>query len=370
MPTILQNLGLSCQPHLESDILTVNQKTTRAALNISGFKKSASRTTSFGAGPAEFETATGGGPRSAAKGAARIYAPHPSTPPVIPPLPGFPTPEFKTPSLPFSRSVEDDSHNVHTSPGAADVTNIFRPKSCRPQQQGDAQTYRPPPPPPQPSHERSSFFGNVKFPFDSPSSAGDLDDSGYFSEHAADDTEVVDRFGSAKRNDNRVGANPENTRFAKRGRPASPGNDDEDIGVMAQQQSNHRPRDLPKRPCVRRASSPSRSRAPPSTTAPMLESRAPDAREGAPARAFILPPHIPHPMAAMGELPGLEFSEADLARYAELYGRGSERWSKAPMEEWVAGADDILAKFGDMIDMVSRSPSLLAHLFGFPTPLT
>jgi hypothetical protein len=57
----------------------------------------------------------------------------------------------------------------------------------------------------------------------------------------------------------------------------------------------------------------------------------------------------------MGELPGLEFSEADLARYAELYERGSERWSKAPMEEWVAGADEVLAKFGEMIDMVSLS---------------
>jgi hypothetical protein len=60
----------------------------------------------------------------------------------------------------------------------------------------------------------------------------------------------------------------------------------------------------------------------------MLESRAPDAREGALALAFVLPPRIPHPMAAMGELPGLEFSEADLVRYAELYERGSERWSK------------------------------------------
>ena len=332
----------------------INQKTTRAALNISGLKKSAPRTTSFGAAPAEFETE--GGPRLAIKGAAaRIYAPHPSIPPVVPPLPGFPTPEFKTPSLPFARSVEEVSrgpNHAHTSSPAAatdhDVANMFRPKSCRPQQQGEiggVQTRRPLPP----SSSEQSFFSIAKFPFDSSSSAGDLDDSGYFSEHTPDDTEA-DRFGSAKRND---GANSD-TRFAKRGRAASPGNDgDEDIGVMAQQQSNRPPRDLPKRPCVR---SPSRSRGGPlSTTAPMLESRAPDAREGASARAFVLPPHIPHPMAAMGELPGLEFSEADLARYAELYERGSERWSKAPMEEWVAGADDILAKFGDMMDMVSRS---------------
>ena len=80
--------------------------------------------------------------------------------------------------------------------------------------------------------------------------------------------------------------------------------------------------------------------------------------EGAPS--FALPPHIPHPTVAMGELPGLEFSDADLTRYAELYEQGSERWSKAPMEEWVAGADEVLAKFGEMIDMVSFY--LLAHL--------
>ena len=55
-------------------------------------------------------------------------------------------------------------------------------------------------------------------------------------------------------------------------------------------------------------------------------------------------------MAAMGELPGLLFSETDPARYAELYER---RWSKALMEEWVAGADEVLAEFGDMMDMVS-----------------
>ncbi|KAI9453321.1 hypothetical protein BJY52DRAFT_1214213 [Lactarius psammicola] len=333
-------------------------KPTRA-LNIAGFKKSVSRATGFGVavtGPREFETAQNQNPTPAKGAAARIYAPHPSTPPVIPPLSGFPTPEFKTPSLPFSRSTEEvpagtgsrGPNNAHISPATADaVTNLFRPKSCRPAQgETGAQTTRRPP---SRSSERS-FFGNAKFPFDSSvvvGSSDNLDDSGYFSEHA--DMEV-DRFGPVKKRNDHVISDPRSadldTRFVnstKRGRPASPGND-EDL-VMVQQ--SNRPRDLPKRPCVHRPSSLSR-------TASM-----PD--EGAPA--FVLPPHIPHPMAAMGELPGLEFSEADLGRYAELYEQGSERWSKAPMEEWVAGADDVLAKFGEMIDMIKDHMSSKMNLY-------
>ncbi|KAH9023660.1 hypothetical protein EDB85DRAFT_1990034 [Lactarius pseudohatsudake] len=320
-------------------------KSTRA-LNIAGFKKSAPRTTSFGAGPAELETAQGS--RLAAKGTpARIYAPHPSTPSAIPsPLPGFPTPEFKTPSLPFSRSAEEGPNNAHTSPPAdASVPNLFRPKSS-------AHTTRRPPPPS--SSSEQSFFGNAKF-LSNGGAGGDIDDSGYFSEHT--DTEV-DRFGPVRHagDPRSVKAHPVSdmdARFVnstKRARPASPGDgDDEDI-PMAQQPN--RPRDLPKR----RRASPSHSLS--SRTAPMLES-APD--EGTPA--FALPPHIPHPMAAMGDLPGLEFSEADLARYAELYEQGSERWSKAPTEEWVAGADDVLAKFGEMIDMIKDHMSSKMNLY-------
>ncbi|KAH9046098.1 hypothetical protein EDB84DRAFT_1467627 [Lactarius hengduanensis] len=320
-------------------------KPTRA-LNIAGFKKSAPRTTSFGTGPAELETAQGS--RLAAKGTpARIYAPHPSTPSAIPsPLPGFPTPEFKTPSLPFSRSAEEGPNNAHTSPPAdASVPNLFRPKSS-------AHTTRRPPPPS--SSSEQSFFGNAKF-LSNGGGGGDLDDSGYFSEHT--DMEV-DRFGPVRHagDPRSVKAHPVpdiDTRFVnstKRTRPASPGDgDDEDIPMV--QQSN-RPRDLPKR----RRASPSHSLS--SRTAPMLES-APD--EGTPA--FALPPHIPHPMAAMGDLPGLEFSEADLARYAELYEQGSERWSKAPTEEWVAGADDVLAKFGEMIDMIKDHMSSKMNLY-------
>ena len=274
-------------------------------------------------------------------------------------MPGFQTAEFKTPSLPFARSTEEgprgsnNLNNAHTSP-AADATNLnlFRPKSCRPPGESGAQARRHgPPPPPEPS-----FFGNAKFPFD-PSSAGgsDLDDSGYFSEHTEAE---ADRFGPVKRNDTAHASNGANidTRFVhstKRVRPTSPG-DDEDI--VMQQSNRPRDSDLQKRPCVRR--SPSRSHAPLSRTSSILES-APDER----APSFALPSHIPHPMAAMGELPGLEFSEADLARYAELYEQGSERWSKAPMEEWVAGADEVLAKFGEMIDMVSLSPALCSWTF-------
>ncbi|KAH9063607.1 hypothetical protein EDB87DRAFT_1703692 [Lactarius vividus] len=317
-------------------------KPTRA-LNIAGFKKSTPRTTSFGTGPAELETAQG--PRSAAKGTlARIYAPHPSTPSAVPSLlPGFPTPEFKTPSLPFSRSAEEGPNDAHASPPAdASVPNLFRPKSS-------AQTTRRPPP-----SSEQSFFGSAKF-LSNGSAGGDLDDSGYFSEHT--DPEA-DRFGSVRHvgDPRSVKAHPVpdvDARFVnstKRARPASPGDGDDEDTPMAQQPS--RPRDLPKR----RRASPSHSLS--SRTAPMLES-APDER----APPFALPPHIPHPLAAMGDFPGLEFSEADLARYAELYEQGSERWSKAPMEEWVAGADDVLAKFGEMIDMIKDHMSSKMNLY-------
>ena len=232
---------------------------------------------------------------------------------------------------------------------------MFRPKSRSSRSTGENGPQEPRgrhgpggPPPPSSSSEQQSFFGTPKFPFDTTSSSGgggDLDDSGYFSEHA-DDAEA-NRFGPMKRNESTTESS---TRFAhstKRVRPVSPAGNDEDIVVMQQpsRDSDH----LLKRPRVHRSSPPSRSHAPLSRTSSMLENARLD--EGAPS--FALPPHIPHPTAAMGELPGLEFSEADLARYAELYEQGSERWSKAPMDEWVAGADEVLAKFSEMIDMVS-----------------
>jgi hypothetical protein len=129
----------------------------------------------------------------------------------------------------------------------------------------------------------------------------------------------------------------------KRIRPASPGDDENMVLTRQGGQS----RDLPKRPGVRRSSSRSRGSLPRANT---LE----NASAGG-IQTFILPPNVPHPSAAMGDLPGLEFSEVDLGRYAELYEQGSERWSKATMEEWLAGANDIMFKFTEMIDMVSRN---------------
>ncbi|KAN0133388.1 hypothetical protein V8E53_008828 [Lactarius tabidus] len=337
---------------------------TARALNISSFKKSAPRNSSFGAAsnaPAEFEITqnqnqssshnVNAGSRSAVKGAAgRIYAPNPSTPPVVP---GF---DFKRPSLPgpLPRSSEEgprgpnNLNNAHTSPSM----DVVRPMSVRPPGSESGSGRR---------ASEQSFFGSAKFGFDTSAVSGEMDDSGYFSEHA--DAPEADRFGPMKRNDSnhagdrdpRNGANMD-TRFVhstKRGRPASPGND-QDRDVAMQQSNRSRDSDPPKR--VRH--SPDRSRAPLSRTSSMVEN-APNG--GAPA--FTLPPHIPHPTAAMGELPGLEFSEADLARYAELYEQGSERWSKAPMEEWVAGADEILAKFGEMIDMIKDHMSSKMNLY-------
>jgi hypothetical protein len=69
----------------------------------------------------------------------------------------------------------------------------------------------------------------------------------------------------------------------------------------------------------------------------------------------------------MGDFPGLDFSEADLGRYAELYEKGAERWSRATKEEWLSGANDIMTKFTEMVDMVSLSFRLyLGPLGGVP----
>ena len=235
---------------------------------------------------------------------------------------------------------------MHISPSA----DVVRPKSVRPPGSESGGLGRP-----GRASEQSSFFGNAKFGFDSSAVGGELlDDSGYFSEHA-DAEAPSDRFGSVKRNDANL-----DTRFAhstKRGRPASPGNDqDREVAIAMQQSNRQRDSDSTKRPCVRR-SSPFRSRA------PAMPENAPNER----APAFALPPHIPHPTAAFGELPGLEFSEADLRRYAELFEQGSERWSKASTEEWLAGADEILAKFGEMIDLVN---TFLACAPGLPLFIT
>ena len=228
--------------------------------------------------------------------------------------------------------------------------------SCRPQDEAGAQTRRPP------AHQ--GFFGGGQFSFDSVASS--LDDSGYYSPVSEQNDPEGGLFAPAKRSApvvrpptaggelrvakgtkmQALGGNDIDADFVnptKRIRPASPG-DDENM-VLTRQGS--RSRDLPKRPCVRRSTSRSRGSL---TRANTLE----NASAGG-TQTFILPPNVPHPSAAMGDLPGLEFSEVDLGRYAELYEQGSERWSKATMEEWLAGANDIMFKFTEMIDMVSRN---------------
>lgn len=202
--------------------------------------------------------------------------------------------------------------------------------SCRPQDEVDqmgaaAAPARGPP-------SRPSFFGGGQFLIDNV--AGSLDDSGYFSVSEQNDNEG-DRIPANRNNVNRNFTNQ-----TKRVRPASPG-DREEVVLDA------RLRELSKRPCVRR--SPLRSHGSLPQAAP-LGSLSPGGTQ-----TFVLPPNIPQPTAAIGGFPGLEFSDADLSRYAELYEEGAERWSKSTMEEWLSGADDIMARFTEIMDMVSLS---------------
>jgi hypothetical protein len=251
---------------------------------------------------------------------------------------------FKTPLLPFANSADEAgaagsggpgeintrSSSMSTAADAAAVSNLFRPTSCRPQDEvGGAQTRRP-------LAHHQSFFGGGQFSFDSVASS--VDDSGYYSSEQND--HEGDQIAPAKRNNVPTTRPTAGNEVYKRIRPSSPGDDE---GVVLTRQ-NSRSRDIPKRPCFRR--SPSRSHG--TLARPMPENAS---AEG--TQTFILPPNIPHPTAAIGDLPGLEFSGADLGRYAELYEQGSERWSKATMEEWLAGANEIMAKFTEIIDLVS-----------------
>jgi hypothetical protein len=315
--------------------------------------------------------------RSAAKGSTtRIYAPRPFTPPTAllqDPTMAFPAPGFKKPSLPFSKSFDDaasgqGSVETNARPGQpASNSDIaapkpFRPMSCRPQDEIGAATARRPPP-------HQSFFGNSQFSFDSVASNPNLDDSGYFSTSMSEqNVNEGDRLAgaSASRSDavrptapgNEVqvqatrGVNMRapaalNTDFdatfanqTKRIRPTSPGDREEDVVLGT------RPHELSKRPCVRR--SPLRSHGSPSQ-ATALGTVFPGGTQ-----TFILPPNVPHP-TAIGDFPGLEFSDADLGRYAELYEKGAERWSRSTMEEWLSGATDIMAKFTEIMNLVSFS---------------
>jgi hypothetical protein len=209
--------------------------------------------------------------------------------------------------------------------------------SCRPQDEVVQMNAVPAPVRRPPS--RPSFFGGggAQFSFDGVTNS--LDDSGYFSsvsEHNDNEGDRLAAAAPANRNDPlRNFANQ-----AKRIRPASPG-DREDIVL------DPRLNELSKRPCVRR--SPLRSHGSPSQAAPLGRMSPAD------TQTFTLPPNVPHPTAAIGDFPGLEFSDADLGHYAELYEKGAERWSKSTMEDWLSGANDIMAKFTERMDMVSPS---------------
>ena len=284
---------------------------------------------------------------------------------------GFPAPEFKTPSLPFAaaKSVTDEA-------GAAGAAQA-RPSGLgrRTTSSSSSSTTR-----------RQSFFGaaHEQFSFDDAGGGHDNnldDDSGYYSS-ASGQIETDDNEGAPPTNrmQNQNGAavavrrppsvvgnevpgqqvarggvnsrgtavNPDfEASFAnltKRIRPGSPG----DIALVG---ARPRESELSKRPCIRPSHSPlpreshrSLSRA----TATPLENASHGETE-----TSMLPHNVPHQTATIDGFPGLEFSEDDMGRYAELYEKGSERWSRSTMEEWLAGANDIMAKFTEIMDMVS-----------------
>lgn len=203
--------------------LNSNYQGSGRALNISGFKKSASRSTSLSStmGPSPVpgqnqnqDQAHGGGmlerPSVTKNAATRIYAPRPFTPPAgnpqgPGPVIGLPGPGFKTPTLPFAKSVDEAAAagqgavDIGTRSSAASTldavtSSLFRPMSCRPQDENGAQARQ------RPASHQSSFFGGARFSFDSV--ASNLDDSGYYSSVSEQhDNEAGDnQLAPAKRN--------------------------------------------------------------------------------------------------------------------------------------------------------------------------
>lgn len=294
----------------------------------------------------------------------RIYAPRPFTP--GPPatgmtsqgsatVVGFPAPEFKTPSLPYAAAksaVDETAVIVQTRPSGQSHRIISS----------------------SPRHQ--SFFGGAheQFSFDGPGGGDNSmdDDSGYYSvsmseknENDGDDgagrgdqlstspmNRMQNRNASAFRRPPSTSINPAvsnevqgqqvargcmnmrgatvnpdfDTSFAnltKRIRSASPEGNEDIVLVGGRSHES----ELSKRPCVR----PSHGE----------------------AHKVLLPHNVSHPTATIEGFPGLEFSEADLERYAELYEKGTERWSRSTMDEWLAGANDIMTKFTEIMDMVS-----------------
>ncbi|KAF8493983.1 hypothetical protein F5888DRAFT_703544 [Russula emetica] len=394
---------------------------TNRSLNISSFKKSASRSTGSNAGgntsadPGSDSSTThnqnqnrnlahGGGSGSTgllgrskssgvnSRGTPRIYAPRPFTPgpPATGMTPqgsstvvGFPAPEFKTPSLPFAAAK-----------GAVDDTAVAA--QTRPSGQSHRITSS--------SSRHQSFFGGAheQFSFDGPGDGNNNmdDDSGYYSSVSMSEQNENDGDDEAGRGDqlatspmnriqNRNGAaaasafrrppstsinpaasnevpgqqvarggvnaraaavNPDfDASFAnltKRIRPASP-EDNEDIVLVGGRSHQS---ELSKRPCVRPSHSSSlhssHGSLPRASVTPLENVSCGE------SHTVLLPHNVPHPIEGF---PGLEFSEADLERYAELYEKGTERWSRSTMDEWLAGANDIMTKFTEIMDMVSHS---------------
>jgi hypothetical protein len=297
---------------------------------------------------------------------------------------GFSAPEFKTPSLPFAAAKSVTDENAAAAAQA-------RPSGLGRRTTSSSSSS---------SSRRPSFFGGAheQFSFDGIDSGNNNsldDDSGYYSSMSGqndnDDNEgaptmnriqnlnggggVVRRPPGVVSNEvpgqqvARGGANPRaavNPDFeagfanlTKRVRPGSPG----DIGLVG---ARPRESELSKRPCIRPSHSPlprSSRRSLSRASAAPLENASHGGTE-----TGMLPHNVPHQTATIEGFPGLEFSEDDLGRYAELYEKGSERWSRSTMEEWLAGANDIMAKFTEIMDMVSplSSPRTCACLCCVP----
>lgn len=408
---------------------------TNRPLNISSFKKSASRLTSSNAGANTTTTtdpgsdsstthnqnrnknsAHGGGSgstgllgRSKSSGvnshgtvpSPRIYAPRPFTPgpPAAGMTPlgsatavGFPAPEFKTPSLPFAAAKS-----------ASDETAIAA--QTRPSGQSHRTTSS--------SSRHQSFFGSAqeRFSFDGPDSGNNNmdDDSGYYSsvsmseqnENEGDDeagrgdqlatspmNRIQNRNGAASaapvfRRPPSTGINPVvsnetpgqqvtrgginaraatinadfNSSFAnltKRIRPVSPEDNEDTVLVGGRSHQS----EISKRACVRPSHNSSSHGSLPRDSVTPLEN------VSCGETHTVLPPHnVPHPTATIEGFPGLEFSEADLERYAELYEKGTERWSRSTMDEWLAGANDIMTKFTEIMDMIKEHMSSKVNLY-------
>ncbi|KAI0258100.1 hypothetical protein BC834DRAFT_975555 [Gloeopeniophorella convolvens] len=306
-------------------------------LNLSGLKKSAMR------GTRSVDAAEGAanGSWPTAKGTTtRIYAPRPSPPSAVPQGPGFAMPEFKTPTLPPVKGGEEAAAATHIPTPDAGF-GFFHTAAAS----GGGPGHSP------------AFFGRAQPSFDSVAS---LDDSGYFSS-VSEQTDTQERFSLVRRLSSASAAGGDrpgsratqkhamaaNSGFdsnlanpLKRARHGSPGDDDEVI-LIQDAQRHSTPRQQSIHGSSRSQNNPQHANGPE------------NARPGD-AQAFALPSHMPGPTAAIGSLPGLDFSDTDLARYAGLYEQGSVRWASATPEEWLAGADEITGKFGEIVDMIKE----------------